>query len=540
MRPTPRLDGTADLALVNGAVGASDTAIAVVGGAIALVGSDDDVGAAIGRDTTVVDLGGSRVVPGIMDGHVHSVRGGLNYSSHVDWSETTSLGDALASIRDRAAATAPGTWIAVVGGWHPGRFDEGRGPTVEELTAAAPHHPVYVQLLYEAAWVNEAGMAAAGIEAGVDDPPRGAFERHPDGSPTGRMTGPGTFGHCIGRMEKPSFDEQVESSHRFFRHLASYGLTGTIDPGGMHMTPESYRPLYRLWREGRLGMRMRLYMMPPAPGTEVETVRDFVKYLHPGMGDDMLRLVGIGEIPSFGCWDAEGVRPFEVSAEAKGVLREVTRMLAENGWPLHDHAILDPTISHVLDVWEEANEIAPLRDLRWSLAHAEPMGDANLDRAAALGIGIGVQARMMFRAADSAALWGDEVLLRAPPIGGIVDRGIPLGAGTDGTAVTPVNPWLTMWWLVTGKHLDGAPPRAPEHRMSRRAALDAYTNGSAWFSFDEDWMGRLGPGMAADLAVLDRDYFTVPEDEIPEIRSRLTIVDGKAVHATDDIDMELS
>ncbi len=538
------LDGYADLVIVNGKVttGLGDgdhQAVAVKTGRIALVGSDEEVRATVGPRTSVVDTRGARVVPGLIDSHIHVVRAGLTWTARLDWSATTSLADALDSIREMAGRVPEGTWIAVVGGWHPHWFREGRGPTVEELTRAAPHHPTYVQLLYEEALLNQRGIEACELEATTPDPPGGWFERDAAGAPTGRMRGPAAFGYCLRRMEEPSFGEQVESSRRFFHRLNSLGLTGTIDPGGMNMSPEAYRPLYELWRRGDLTLRMRLYVMPTGPGTELEQIRDYVKHLHPGFGDEMLKLVGLGEIPVFGCWDGEGVRPFEVSADAKALLREIVFMLARNGWPLHDHAVLDSTIGHVLDVWEEVDAEIPLAPLRFSLAHAEPIGEENLRRVQRLGAGIGVQARMLFRAADSAQLWGSEVLDRSPPLRSILDLGIPLGAGTDATAVTPYNPWLTLWWLVTGKSLDGAEPRRPDQRMTRAEALAAYTSGSAWFSFDERTRGLLAPGMAADLAVLTDDYFEIDEDDIPDLRSVLTLVGGKPVYVDRSLDADL-
>ena len=112
----------------------------------------------------------------------------------------------------------------------------------------------------------------------------------------------------------------------------------------------------------------------------------------------------------------------------------------------------------------------------------------------------------------------------------MLDLGIPIGGGTDATAVTSYNPWLSLWWMVTGKSVDGAPPRSAQQRLSRAEALHAYTAGSAWFSFDEGKRGSLAPGMLADLAVLSEDYFAVSDDAIPAIESELTLVGGRVVH----------
>jgi hypothetical protein len=205
-------------------------------------------------------------------------------------------------------------------------------------------------------------------------------------------------------------------------------------------------------------------------------------------------------------------------------------LLARNDWPIHMHAIFDATISAVLDVWEEIHRRHGLPGRRFSLAHAEPIQRPNLERVQKLGIGIAVQNRLMYRSADSAALWGDEVASCAPPLGDILELGIPLGAGTDATVVSPHDPWLSIWWLVTGRSFDGAPPRAVRHRLSVRQALTAYTKGSAWFSFDEDSRGTLKTGRQADLAVLSHDPFGIDPDRLPEIGSELTLLAGRPTH----------
>jgi predicted amidohydrolase YtcJ len=509
-------------------------AVAIAGGQIVAVGSDDDVVPLGGTGTRSFDLARARVIPGLIDSHIHVVRAGLTWSERLDWSEITSLKAALSSIAEAAAALPDGSWIMVVGGWHPGRFAEGRGPTVAELDRAAPAHPVYVQLLYEEAWVNRAALAALGIDASTPDPAGGTFVRAPDGTPTGSLRGSGAFAMCLQAAGDPSLDERIESSRSFYKTLNALGLTGAVDPGGLGMTPETYRPLYELWRRKQLTLRIRMFIMPASPGEELSQITDFVKYLNPRFGDEMLRLIGLGEIPLFACWDGEGVRPFQMTGDTKPLLKEIVLLLARNRWPLHQHAILNSTISDVLDVWEEVDRELPLGPLRFALAHAEPIDERNLQRVRRLGAGIAVQSRMPFRAADSARLWGEDVLGAAPPLRRILELGIPLGAGTDATAVSSYNPWFSLWWLVSGRSVDGAPPRREEHRLSRAEALTAYTSGSAWFSHDEHRRGTLAPGMAADLAVLSDDYFSVEEDAIPSLRSVLTVVNGAIVHADPD------
>jgi hypothetical protein len=289
--------------------------------------------------------------------------------------------------------------------------------------------------------------------------------------------------------------------------------------------------MFDMWRRDELTVRTRLYLVPQTRGNEVTEVRDWVTFIQPRFGDDMLRYVGMGEILTFGCHDMEGVRPFEVSDQARSELLEISDLLAGHNWPIHMHAIFDSTISAVLDTWEEIDRRHGMSGRRWSLGHAEPISRQSLERAKALDLGIAIQNRLMFRSADSTALWGQEVGHNAPPLGDILELGIPLGGGTDATVVSPFDPWRSIWWLVTGKSVDGAPPRNERHCLSIEQALTAYTRGSAWFSFDEADRGHLEPGALADIAVLNRDPFEIDPDELPTVSADLTLLGGKIVHA---------
>ena len=476
----------------------------------------------------VLDVEGRRVIPGLIDSHVHVLRAGLTWNHIVRWDDITSLAAGLDRIRAAAATQPSGSWIRVLGGWHPGRFPEGRGPTRAELDGAAGRHPTYVQLLYEEGTLNTAGLER--LLGGGDVP---GVERDESGEPTGRVSGPVAFGRVLSMFDTPATADQEASTRALVGDFARLGVTGAIDPGGFGITPESYNAMFGLWRAGDLGMRVRLYLVPGTRGDELAEIRDWVRYIQPGFGDDMLRYVGMGEIVSFGCHDMEGVRPFEVSEEARRELLEISDLLAAHDWPIHLHAIFDTTISAVLDAWEEVDRRHGLPGRRFSLAHAEPIGRRSLERVRDLGVGLAIQNRLMFRSADSAALWGDDVATNSPPLGDILAMGIPLGAGTDATVVTPHDPWLALWWLVTGKSFDGAPARAERHRLTLEQALTAYSRGSAWFSFDEASRGHLELGALADLAVLSADPFVLEPDALPEVRSELTLVGGDPTHRAD-------
>ena len=240
-----------ELLFVNGRIftglGAPECdALAIRDGLVTAVGRSKDLREHITPSSQVVDLGERRVVPGLIDSHIHAIRAGATWRQRVDWSAVTSLPAALDLVRD-AAATRQGQWVAVVGGWHPGQFDERRAPTPAELTAAAPHNPVYVQLLYESALLNDAGLAAAGIDRDTADPPNSVFARDHTGAPTGHATGRGAFSHVLGLIPEPDLEERVAGTRAFLTRLSSLGTHRRRRPrrrcGGRDGLPRRLRTL---------------------------------------------------------------------------------------------------------------------------------------------------------------------------------------------------------------------------------------------------------------------------------------------------------
>jgi len=212
-------------------------------------------------------------------------------------------------------------------------------------------------------------------------------------------------------------------------------------------------------------------------------------------------------------------------------LAAVTRVLAQNAWPIRIHATYDESITRVLDVFEPIFRETGYQ-ARWCIDHAETVSARNVERIRALGGGVAIQDRMAFAGEFFAERYGAEAAQAAPPLRRLLDAGLPLGAGTDATRVSSYNPWVALAWLVSGRTVGGTLLAAPENRLSRAEALRLYTLGSAWFSFDEDRRGSLTPGKLADLAVLSKDYLTTPVDEIGSIASLLTMVGGRVVHAS--------
>jgi hypothetical protein len=209
-------------------------------------------------------------------------------------------------------------------------------------------------------------------------------------------------------------------------------------------------------------------------------------------------------------------------------------VLVRNRWPWRLHATYDETITRALDAFEQVNREMPIGGLHWFLDHCETISDRNIDRVAALGGGIAVQHRMMFQGEDFAARYGHEALARTPPIRRMLEAGVPVGAGTDATRVASYNPWVSIAWLVTGKTLGGLQMYPARNRLDRENALRLWTSSNTWFSTEEGKKGQIKVGQLADLAVLDRDAMTIPEDELQDVVSVLTLLGGKVVYGAGD------
>jgi len=180
------------------------------------------------------------------------------------------------------------------------------------------------------------------------------------------------------------------------------------------------------------------------------------------------------------------------------------------------------------------NREAPLKGLHWFIDHAETISPRNMERIQAMGGGIAIQNRMAFQGEYFRDRYGDAALRRSPPLTEMLRMGLPVGAGTDATRVASYNPFVSLYWLVTGKTVGGLSMYPGSNRQDRMEALRLWTVGSSWFSSEDGKKGAIVPGQLADLAVLSADYFFVPEEEIKHLESVLTVVGGKPVYAAEE------
>lgn len=529
---TPVWAQSADVVLLNGKVLTVDSqssvreAIAVRGGRIAAVGTTSDIRRFAGPETRVVDLQGRTVIPGLIDSHLHAIRAALSFSTEVNWIGVGTLAEAVDRIRTAARTMKPGAWLIVAGGWNVQQFKENRRPTQAELVAAAPNNPVYVQLGYGWAMLTPAAMKALNITTEMDLPMGGRFEKDAGGKPTGAVTGAqGAIIALFDRLPRPTFDQQVEGTKQFFRELNRLALTGVVDPGGNNLAPDDYQALFKVWRDREMTVRVAYSLCGQTPGAEFDELKTLTALLPIGFGDDMLRFNGLGERITAAMNNNE--RPTESD---KDRYYQIVKWAAERGMALTMHWNRDASVDQLLTIFERVNKEVPIANLRWSIAHLNDASVKSLERMKALGVGWTVQDAMYFGGDQLVQQSGADAARRVPPVVTAAKIGVAVGAGTDAHRVASYNPFTALQWFLDGKTVAGTAIRGPEETPTRADALRFYTFGSAWFSRDEQQRGSLAVGKLADLAVLSKDYMTVPIDQIGGIESLLTIVGGKIVY----------
>jgi predicted amidohydrolase YtcJ len=519
----------ADVLLVNGRVttlAAGGTApeveaLALRDGRVLFAGTDRDAREHTTSNTVVIDLGGRRVVPGLIDSHVHFVRAGLTWNDEVRWEGIADLGSGLSRIEEAARTTPRGDWIRVIGGWHPGQLAERRGPSLAELDKVAPDHPVFLQCTYDWGMLNTRGMAEIDLRRAAAE---GVDAAQVDAA-GGIVRGMAALRWLYWQLPVPTVDEQVDSTAAASAELSRLGLTGVIDGGGSNAGPDVYRAVYETWRRRELTVRTRLLVHAAKPGSERDQLMGFLRYLPAGLGDGMLSVLGMGEIVHYGVHDGFTRDP-NPDAATVAELDEIFRACLRERWPVQIHTIRPDTIELVLGLWERLDR-DQVRRLRWSLVHGEGLGDDHVARLGELGAGVLAPAMLRFEGEQLTAAWAAERAGFMPPLRRLLDAGVPVGGGTDAMRVASYHPFTALHWYVTGRTVSGRRLSDEANLLSRVEALRAYTHEAAWFSFEEHSRGRLLPGMLADLAVLDRDYLSVDEDEIPAVRSELTLVGGR-------------
>jgi predicted amidohydrolase YtcJ len=514
--------------------------IAVANGKVLACGKREEVMRLAVAGTRHVDLQGRTVIPGLNDSHLHIIRGGLNFNMELRWDGVPSLADALAMLRKQVANTPAPQWVRVVGGWNEFQFAEKRGPTLEEINEIAPDTPVFILHLYDSALLNAAALRAVGYTRDTPDPQGGEIQRDKRGNPTGMLIARPNAGLLYATLAKgPKLEhaDQINSTRHFMRELNRLGVTSAIDAGGGYQAyPDDYAVIMDLAKRGELTVRIAYNLFTQNAKKEIDDFAKWVKQTKPGEGDDFLRVNGAGEMLVFSAADFEDfleARP-DLPEAMEGELEAVVRLLVANRWPFRLHATYDESINRFLNVFERVNADIPFNGLRWFFDHCETISDRNIERIQRLGGGIAVQHRMAFQGEYFIHQYGEEAVRRTPPIRRMLDIGVPVGAGTDATRVASFNPFVSLYWMVSGKTVGGTALYTAENRLDRMEALRRYTVGSAWFSSEDDRKGALVPGAFADFVALSEDYFSVDESRIKYLTSVMTVVNGKVVYADEE------
>ncbi|MBC7789917.1 MAG: amidohydrolase, partial [Anaerolineae bacterium] len=500
-----------------------------------------------GRSTRLIDAKGRRLIPGLNDSHLHAIRGGRFYSFELRWDGVPSLKVALDRVREQAKRTPKGQWIRVIGGWTPHQFAERRMPTPKELTLAAPDTPVYVLYLYSTAIVNRKGVEELGITKHSMAPAGGRYELGADGEPTGRLLAepnPTILYQTLAELGEPSSEEKLSGTRHFYRELNRFGITSALDAGGGgHRFPAHYDGTARLAQTADMPVRISFHLFAQEPGAELKEFQDWVaahevqQNLAPTLAHGY-ELEGGGETLVTSAVDFENFRAPRppLPERFRPELERVTNLLISKRWSLRIHATYDESASQILDVFESVDRTERdagrlgFKSVRWAFDHGETLGGTSIGRIKALGGGVMVQNRMAFAGEDFIERYGRAMAAHAPPLRALLDAGVPVGAGTDATRVSSYNPWLALYWMVSGKSVGGAQLLDERNRLTRDEALHLYTLGSAWFSNEEEVKGRIAVGQFADFALLSHDYFAVPLETVRAIESVLTVVNGRVVY----------
>jgi len=518
------------LALVNGKIHTMDAADTVVNTVTIRNGRFRTVGGRApkaGPNVRIIDLHGRTATPGLVEPHIHIVSLANRPGYHTILENTTSIRevqDALAARRKDAPA---GAWITCMGGWHPNQWAEHRHPTLAELDEAVPDRPV---LLYERftgpAATNSMGKAS--FDAADAAPPVHPDIKKINVSATGAIapagfTGGGPSASALFLLRRiQTFDDKKRSTMDAMRYAASVGLTSHLDqvlfptPGPLHPNQilsnlDQYR-MYDSWlelhRQGLTIVRLQMNFLQNQSDPQLPELKERLRNQFPFFGDDMMRTGAIGE------WAA----PLNSGA----VWREAQHLVGQAGWR-NENAVQNLAgLRQVVEEYEAVNKEHDITQLRWVVHHVPEVNPDLLTRLKALGCGVEMGA---FRWVTSS----DPKVVAGPQFRTIVDHGVQVGIHGDGVHIAPLNPWLHIYYATTGINSFGDQVNPGQH-LTRAEALRLFTRNNSWFLRMEDKIGSIEPGKLADLAVLDRDYFSVPDAELKKIRSVLTIVNGNIVH----------
>jgi predicted amidohydrolase YtcJ len=518
----------ADLILSNGKILTVDErftiaqAVAVTGDRIVAVGSNQDVNRLAGPATRRIDLRGQTVVPGLIDNHMHLLRYGTTWKYEVRWDGVETRKAALDLLRARAQTVKPGEWIYNLGGWAVEQFSDDPKPfTREELDKVVPNNPIFLQASYYEAYLNSRALQALGLE---QNPAGNGVVKDAAGRPTGRVSEDG-FRALVNKLPTAEGADLEASQLGMIKDLNRSGLTAVGSAG----CEANVLPLYRKWA-GQSQLNVRVFCITsPGGGGGPDAVTQLlprIAQMKLFQGDSWINHHTYGEGVYGALSDPMFRHRGETRAQDLEQWRRITMEIAKTGLPLHVHTNFTETIDAFLDQIEAVDKEHSVRNLRWVLAHFNQPNAAQLERMKKLGVYAAVHPWAVINGGINVREFGDAAYDMAP-LALIQNSGITWGFGSDGSRANQILPFETLAWAVTGKMVGGK--KVLRQPISREDALIAHTRKNAYFVFQEDNLGSIQVGKLADLVALDRDYLTIPADQIKDIKPVLTMVGGRVV-----------
>jgi len=527
---------TADLILSNGKIVTVDDrftiaqAVAIKGNRIVAVGANQEMDRLAAPNARRINLRGRTVIPGLIDNHNHLLRAGTTWPLELRFDGVGTRKKAIEMIRARGKQVGPGQWVFNIGGWATAQFTDDPKPfTREELDQIAPDNPVALQESYYQVFLNSRGLKAFGIEPNAPDPSdfvKGSIMRDAAGKPTGVIRGDIAATRPVAaRLPKVPPDRLEASSLSLVKDMSRAGLT-TFGVAGCNA---DVLDIFKRWKsQGRLDVRIFCIGGAAAASPEqVDKSLQQIAQMKLYQGDEFIDDVVFGESVYTPLHDRMFATKSDPTPDQLAQWRRMAMGIAQAGLPLHVHAELKNTIDAFLDQIEAVNTQYPIKNLRWALAHVNQINASQLERMRRLGMYAAVHPWAVINGGIMHESFGDEAY-DMPPLTTIQNSGVTWGLGTDATAANQYLPFTTLSFAVTGKMAGGA-RTVIRQTISREDALIAHTRKNAYFVFQEGNLGSIQPGKLADLVVLDRDYLTIPADQIKDISPVMTMVDGRVV-----------
>jgi len=504
-----------DMVLSNGKIITVDErfsiaqAVAVRGERIVAVGTNSEITRLAGPNTRRIDLRGRAVIPGLIDNHMHLLRAGTTWQWEVRWDGVGSRKEALDMLRARAKAVGRGEWVYNLGGWTIDQFSDDKRPfSREELDRVVPDNPVLLQASYYETYLNSRALKALGID-----------------EPTGRIEEAGIRALAAKLPVAPANEIQA-STAAMIKDLNRAGLTAFGSAG----CEADMLPVYRRWADqGQLNVRV-FCIDGVGTGTTPEQVARAlpqIAQMKLFQGNNYLDHVTFGESVYGPLHDPMFLVKSDPKPDQLALWRRIITEIAKARLPLHVHAELEDTIGGFLDQIEAVNKEYPIKNLRWVLAHVNRIQPSHLARMKEMGMYAAVHPWAVINGGINQRIFGESAYDMAP-LSTIQSSGITWGFGSDGSRANQILPFTTLWWAVTGKMVGGT--KVLRQTISREDALIAHTRKNAYFVFQENNLGSIQPGKLADMLVLDRDYLTIPADQIKDIKPVMTIVGGRIAY----------